>query len=96
MVVLKLYGHDNTRLNKNKKVTIRNGCVEENVIYECEIMLKFLTQTKSSETSWHNILIFLKTADPPINNARDSINCLVPLSLLCAFLHQARGCWEDN
>ena len=40
MVFLKLYGHDNTRLNKNKKVTIKNGWMEENVIYECEIMLK--------------------------------------------------------
>jgi hypothetical protein len=39
-VVIKLYGHDNTRLNKNKKVTIKNGWMEENVIYECEIMLK--------------------------------------------------------
>ena len=39
MVFLKLYGHDNTRLNKNKTVTIRNGWMEENVIYECEIML---------------------------------------------------------
>jgi len=37
MVVLKLYGHDNKRLNKNKKVTIWNGWMEENVIYECEI-----------------------------------------------------------
>ena len=40
MVVLKLYGHDNTHLNKNKKVTIQNGWMEENVIYGCEIMLK--------------------------------------------------------
>jgi hypothetical protein len=40
MVVIKLYGHDNTRLNKNKKGTIKNGWMEENVIYECAIMLK--------------------------------------------------------
>ena len=40
MVVLKLYGHDNTRLNKNNNKTIQNGWMEENVIYECEIMLK--------------------------------------------------------
>jgi hypothetical protein len=40
MAVLKLYGHDNAHLNKNKKVTIQNGWIGENVIYECEIMQK--------------------------------------------------------
>ncbi len=58
MVVLKLHEHDNTHLNKNKKVTIRNGWVEENVIYECEILLKFLNQSNSRKTRLVNNLIF--------------------------------------
>jgi hypothetical protein len=42
---------------------------------------------------------FLKTAVTNIKNASDSKNCLALLSLLsllCAFVHQSGGCWEDN
>ena len=89
MVVLKLYGHDYTHLNKTKKVTIQNGWMEENVIYECEHYCdsNYQQQKKTAK----NILKFLKTTVIPIKNARDSKNCLVPLSLLCAFVNQAGG-----
>lgn len=89
MAVLKLYGHDNARSNKNKKVTIQNGWIEENVICKCQIMQKILTQTISIQREGQKYLIFLKTAVTPIKNIRDSKNCVVLLSLFCAFLHQA-------
>jgi hypothetical protein len=60
MTVLKLYGHDNARSNKNKKVTIQNGWIEENVICKCQIMQKILTQTISIQREGQKYLNFFE------------------------------------
>ena len=99
MVVLKLYGHDNTRLNKNKKVTIRyskwlgGGKCHLWMWNNAEnLWLKLLAAKKD----WQNIINLFEDCSHSNKNARVSMNCLVLLSLLCAFLHQVWGCWEDN